>query len=142
MLTLVVFVPLVGALAILLLIRNPRTARSFAVAVAITDLALAAMAFYLFDPAKLGMQLVEQFDWIEPLNIQYYLGLDGLNAPLVLLTGILGMCAVLASWNVTVRVREHFVWLLVLQTAVMGVFVAMDFVLFFVFWELELIPLY
>ena len=142
MLTAVVFVPLAGALAILLLIRNPRAARSFAVAVTVADLALAAMAFYLFDPDKLGLQLVEQFDWIEPLNVQYYLGLDGLNAPLVLLTGILGMCAALASWNVNIRVREHFVWLLVLQTAVMGVFVAMDFVLFFLFWELELVPLY
>ena len=62
--------------------------------------------------------------------------------PLVLLTGLLGFCAVIGSWNMKLRVKEYFVWLLVLQTAVMGVFASLDFLLFFLFWELELIPMY
>ena len=68
--------------------------------------------------------------------------MDGLSAPLVLLTALIGLCAVLASWRVEHRMREYFVWLLVLQTAVMGVFTSLDFLLFFLFWELELLPMY
>ena len=60
----------------------------------------------------------------------------------MLLTGLLGFCAVLASWHITTRVREYFVWLLLLQTAVMGVFTSLDLLLFFLFWELELLPMY
>ena len=74
--------------------------------------------------------------------MQYFLAVDGLSAPLVLLTGLLGMVAVFASWSVQTRVREYFVWLLALQGAVMGVFTALDFFLFFLFWELELIPMF
>ena len=70
------------------------------------------------------------------------MGIDGLSAPLVLLTGLLGFCAVLASWHITTRVKEYFVWLLLLQTAVMGVFTSLDLLLFFLFWELELLPMY
>ena len=142
MLTALVFTPLAGALVIVLLLRNPRVVRGFAVAVTVADLALAAIAFSTYDLEQGGLQLVEQLDWIAPLNVQYFLGLDGLNAPLVLLTGLVGMCAAIASAGIHVRVREYYAWLLVLQTAVMGVFVALDFVLFFIFWELELVPLF
>ena len=75
-------------------------------------------------------------------QVEYFLGVDGLSAPLVLLTGLLGFVAVFASWNVKHRVREYFFWLLVLQTAVMGVFTALDFILFFLFWELEMAPMF
>ena len=142
MLTAVVFLPLAGALVIALLPRGPKMVRGFAIAVTVADLALAALAFYLYDPGQPGLQLTERHDWIPPLHVEYFLSLDGLSAPMVLLTGLLGMCAALASWNVQLRVREYFAWLLVLQTAVMGVFVALDFVLFFVFWELELVPMF
>ena len=69
-------------------------------------------------------------------------GVDGLSAPMVLLTGLLGFCAIIASWSIRERVREYFIWLLLLQTAVMGVFTSLDFLLFFLFWELELLPMY
>ena len=92
-------------------------------------------------------------DWIpiESFEVQYFLAVDGLSAPLVMLTGLLGMVAVFASWNIgeqreaqgeDPRVREYFVWLLALQGAVVGVFTSLDFLLFFVFWELELIPMF
>ena len=167
MLTAVVFTPLVGALAILLLMAvakvmrrqadsarpkatsgwlkagaRARWVRGLAVAIAMAEMALSAIVFLSYDRELGGMQLVTRAAWIAPLNAQYHLGIDGLSAPLVLLTGLLGLCAVLSSWNVRRRVKEHFVWLLVLQTAVMGVFTSLDFLLFFVFWELELAPMY
>ena len=142
MLSATVFVPLAGAVVIAVLLRGPRFIRGFALAVAVADLALAVAAFYTYGRDKEGFVLVERLDWIPSLNVQYLLGLDGLNAPMVLLTGILGVCAVFASWHIHERVREYFVWLLILQTAVMGVFLSLDFVLFFIFWELELLPMY
>ena len=142
MLSATVFVPLAGAVVIAVLLKGPRFIRGFALAVAVADLALAVAAFYTYGRDKEGFVLVERLDWIPSLNVQYLLGLDGLNAPMVLLTGILGVCAVFASWHIHERVREYFVWLLILQTAVMGVFLSLDFVLFFIFWELELLPMY
>ena len=142
MLTAVVFVPLAGALVIALFLRGDRLVRWFAVAVTVADLALAGAVFAMYFQDREGFRLVEQHSWIEPLNIQYLMAVDGLSAPLVLLTGLLGMSAAFASWGIQTRVREYFVWLLVLQTAVMGVFVSLDFVLFFIFWELELLPMY
>ena len=142
MLSAVVFLPLAGALAIVLILRGDRLVRWFAVAVTVADLALAGVVFGMYFQDREGFRLVEQHSWIEPLNIQYLMAVDGLSAPLVLLTGLLGMSAAVASWSIRTRVREYFVWLLVLQTAVMGVFVSLDFVLFFIFWELELLPMY
>ncbi len=142
MLTVAVFLPLAGALVIVTLLRHAKVIRGFAVAVTVADLAAAVLVFLAYDSQEGGPQLVQQFNWIVPLNVQYYLGLDGLNAPMVLLTGLVGMCAALASWRIEVRVREYFAWLLLLQTAAMGVFLSLDFVLFFTFWELELVPMY
>ena len=142
MLSAVVFLPLAGAAVIALFLRGAKLVRGFALAVVVADLVLAGIIFWVYFQDKSGLRLVERHDWIRPLNIHYFLGVDGLSVPLVLLTGLLGMCAVFASWNIRERVREYFVWLLVLQTAVMGVFVALDFVLFFIFWELELLPMY
>ena len=147
MLSAVVFIPLLGALFILLFLRDPGKIRLWAVGVTVTELALAIAIFSLFntgDYRVLGnMEMVElNADWISPLGVEYFLGVDGLSVPMVLLTALLGMCAVFASWTVKLRVREYFMWLLILQTAVMGVFVSLDLVLFFIFWELELLPMY
>ena len=147
MLSVLVFLPLAGALVALLL-KQDRHIRMWAALVTITELALAIVAFVMFrtgDYAREGnMELVERYeDWIPALNIQYHLGVDGLSMPMVLLTALLGMCAVFASWHgIRDQVKEYFMWLLILQTAVMGVFVSMDLILFFIFWELELLPMY
>lgn len=152
LLTATVFLPMVGALLIALFIRGNRRVRLFATAVALADMVLAIVVFSLFnhgDGAQ-RFQMIDKFNWIgegsffnnQSFEASYHLGVDGLSAPMVLLTGILGFCAVLASWAVQLRVREYFVWLLVLQTAVMGVFTSLDFLLFFLFWELELLPMY
>jgi NADH-quinone oxidoreductase subunit M len=142
MLTAIVFVPAAGALLIAVLGRNTRMVRGIALTAVLLDLGLALGLFaaYYSDPG--GVQFPQRAAWIPLFNIEYFLGVDGLSVPLVLLTGILGLSAVLVSWRINVRVREFFFWLLLLQTSVMGVFVALDMVLFFVFWELELVPMY
>jgi NADH-quinone oxidoreductase subunit M len=146
LLTATVFLPTAGALVILILLKTDRSIRFFATLVGIADLALSMMVFILFDhtAGAARFQLVDRFDWItsQTVSASYFLGVDGLSTPLVLLTGLLGLCAILASWHIGFRVKEYFIWLLLLQTAVMGVFTSLDFLLFFLFWELELVPMY
>jgi len=152
LLTATVFLPLAGALAIATLVKGDRNIRVFAGLIALAELALAIGVMVLFDHGEGAQrfQLVDKFAWIGEgsifdngtMDAGYHLAVDGLSAPMVLLTGLLGFCAIVGSWNVQLRVKEYFVWLLVLQTAVMGVFVSMDFLLFFLFWELELLPMF
>ncbi len=145
LLTATVFLPAVGAV-LLLLLRGDKVIRGAAVAIVLADLVLALLVFALFqrgeDAAR--FQFVDQFSWIPDVGLKasYLLAVDGLSAPLVALTGLLGLSAVLASWHVGTRVKEYFFWLLILQAAVMGVFTALDLLLFFLFWELELVPMY
>ncbi len=145
LLTVTVFLPAAGAF-LLLLLRGNRVIRGTAVAIAVADLVLALLVFALFERGEdaARFQFVDQFAWIPDVGLKasYLLAVDGLSAPLVALTGLLGLSAVLASWHVGVRVKEYFFWLLLLQSAVMGVFTAMDLLLFFLFWELELVPMY
>ena len=146
LLTAAVFLPAAGAMVILLLGRGDRSIRTFAVLVALADMVVALLVFALFDQGDgaARFQFVDRFSWIpgETLRASYFMGVDGLSAPLVALTGIIGFCAVLGSWRVNHRVKEYFFWLLVLQTAVMGVFATLDLLLFFLFWELELVPMF
>ena len=145
LLTATVFLPAAGAV-LLLLLRGNRVIRGAAVAIAVADLVLALLVFALFERGQdaARFQFIDQFAWIPDVGLKasYLLAVDGLSAPLVALTGLLGLAAVLASWHVTLRVKEYFFWLLLLQTAVMGVFTALDLLLFFLFWELELVPMY
>ena len=152
LLTATVFLPLAGALVIAGLPKGDRRVRTFAIAVFLTDLALAITVFSLFDhgDGAKRFQLIDEFGWIGEASVfnnttfdaSFRLGVDGISAPLVLLTGLLGLCAALGSLDIRFRVREFFIWLLVLQTAVMGVFSSLDFLLFFLFWELELLPMF
>ena len=146
LLTATVFLPAVGALILLLLVKGNKNVRNFAVFIALADLVLSMVVFSFFDRSEGAdrFQFVDKITWIPDvgLNAHFFLAVDGLSAPLVALTGLLGMCAILASWHVGFRVKEYFVWLLVLQTAVMGVFTSMDLLLFFLFWELELVPMF
>ena len=144
LLTLAIFLPIVGAILIALFL-NGKNARTLALITTLAELALTSYIFLLYDKEKGGYQLVDKFEgWIpfDTFRVDYFLGIDGLSAPLVLLTGILGSVAVFASWSVSVRMKEHFMWLLVLQCAVIGLFTSLDFFLFFLFWELELIPMF
>ncbi|MBT97605.1 MAG: oxidoreductase [Dehalococcoidia bacterium] len=146
LLTATVFLPAVGALILLLAVKGDKNVRNFAVLIALADLVLSLVVFSFFDRSDGAdrFQFVDKVTWIPDvgLNANFFLTVDGLSAPLVALTGLLGMCAVLASWHIGLRVKEYFVWLLVLQTAVMGVFTSMDLLLFFLFWEVELVPMF
>ena len=145
LLTATVFLPLAGAVLIAALVRGDLWVRYVAGVIALADLLLSIVVFARYDLDAGGVQLVDRLaNWIpvESFRAQYFLGVDGLSAPMVLLTGLLGMAAVFVSWGIRHRVREYFIWLLVLQTAVMGVFSALDFILFFLLWELELVPMF
>lgn len=142
MLSSIIFLPAVGAFAILLVGRSPVTIKAIASITALTNLVLSIVLFFRFSHETSVVQFSERADWIQSLNVQYFVGLDGLSLPLVLLTSILGLSAVLISWEIKYRVKEYFFWILLLQTSVMGVFLSLDLIQFFVFWELELIPMF
>jgi NADH-quinone oxidoreductase subunit M len=142
LLSAIIFLPIVAAVLVLALGRTQQTARLIALAAVVGELALTLIAFAGYDADAGGYQYVQRFDWISAFDIQYLIGVDGLSAPMVLLNGILGVAAVLVSWGVKERVNQYYMWLLVLQGAVMGVFVSLDLILFFVFWELELVPMF
>jgi len=99
---------------------------------------------YFFNhAASSAMAYVEgPYNWIPSLNIQYYLGVDGISVPMVFLTGLLTTLSLLASFNIVNRVKEYFAFFLLLEAGMMGVFVALDFFLFYVFWEVMLVPMY
>jgi NADH-quinone oxidoreductase subunit M len=147
MLTFVIFFPLVGALAMVLVPQRYETsAKWIASVVSAIVLACVVGLFVAFDRDDSGYQFVTDtpiFDSdITDLAFNYAVGVDGLSLPLVLLTAFLGLVAVLISWNVEMRPREYFAWLLVLETSLLGVFSVLDLALFFVFWEVELIPMF
>ncbi len=147
LLTALVFLPAAGAVMIALFGSNARAVRITAAGVMVADLALGLFAWYFMSSAdanSIGERLgaYDTNAWIPGVNAVYSLALDGLSLPMVVLTGLLGLVAVLGSWHVTTRVREYHVWLLLLLTGVLGVFAARDLLLFFLFWEVELIPMY
>ena len=147
MLTTFLLLPLVGALFIAFLPRErEHEARWLALAGAGLAFLVSVLVFVLLDRQHEGLQFVDTFQWIgladAGFSVQFGLGVDGLSAAMVLLNGLLSVTAVLISFNVTLRPREYFIWLLVLETAVSGVFLSTDLVQFFLFWELELLPMY
>jgi len=144
-LTVLVFLPAVAAILVLLLPGNRAyLAKYIALAGALASLALSIWIFVSFDVDATGFQFVERREWVNlgAFKLQYFLGVDGLSMPLVVLTTFLTAAAVLVSFSVTNRQRTYFALLLVLSTSVLGVFIALDFMLFFLFWELELFPMY
>ncbi|OGO43319.1 MAG: oxidoreductase [Chloroflexi bacterium RBG_16_60_22] len=145
-LTVILFLPAVGAALIALIPGlSERKIKNMAAIFTFFPLALSIYLFIIFD-RSLGatgtMQFEETYLWIAPLNAHYHLGVDGLSMPLVLLTAFLGFLAVLISWKVHARPREFFAWLLLLETSILGVFASLDLLLFFIMWEIEVIPMY
>jgi NADH-quinone oxidoreductase subunit M len=142
-LSMLLFFPLLGAVALWLLDNDDDLVKNAALAVAGLELVLACVVLLHFVPDSAAMQFVERVAWIPPLGIGYHLGVDGISVLFVALTAFLTVLIVLYSWD-TVRhqVRTYFVALLALETTIVGVFVSLDLILFFVFWELMLIPSY
>lgn len=143
MLSAIVFLPLVGAVLIVLLPgQSARLTKLVAAAFTLVTLALALAVFVGFDLSARGVQFQEKALWIPALKAHYFLGVDGISLPMVVLTALLGFLVVPISWHIDHRVKEYFAWLLVLETGILGVFIALDFFLFFLFWEVELVPMY
>ena len=142
----ILFLPVVGIIVIALLPKpQQRTIKLIALVFALASFALSIAVFCLFDRSGgvIGqIQFEEKLSWIPAINAFYHLGVDGLSLPLVILMTFLGVLAVLVSWNIQLRPKEYFIWLLLLETSILGVFCSLDMVLFFLFWELELIPMY
>ena len=142
MLSLVLFLPAVGAIIIALFMKQAKAVRLTAALFTLASFIIALALFIGFDRDVGGIQFVEQMNWISSIGAEYYLGVDGLSMPLMLLTAFLGFLAVFVSWKIKDRVREYFIWLLLLETGILGVFCSLDLLLFFLFWEVELIPMY
>ncbi|MCX7859566.1 NADH-quinone oxidoreductase subunit M [Chloroflexus sp.] len=122
--------------------RYPDLMRWVGTGFALLSLILSLLVFLAYDPARGGFQFIEQLDWIPQLGISYLLGVDGINLPMLLLNGIVIFTGALMSWNIEERAKEYWVWLLLLTTGVYGVFSALDLFLFFVFYELAVLPMY
>lgn len=141
-LTTLIFLPVVFALVIALWPQKS-TIRPIALGFSIAHFLYGLTLFQNFDPSSAQLQLVEQYPWIERFGIQYFLGMDGISFWLVQLTTFLAPLIILASWkSIDQKVRGFHVAFFMLQTAMLGTFLAFDAILFYVFWELSLIPMY
>ena len=144
LLSLILFTPLVGVVLLLLTDRRQEERiRWIANATAGVGFLVSLPLWFWYDTQDAGWQFVERLAWIPSIGAEYFLGVDGFSALLILLTTLMGVIAVLSSWTaITVRVKEYYVFLLALQTGMLGAFMALDFLLFFLFWEVMLVPMY
>src|SRR5947208_15693243 len=137
------FIPLAGAVVVLLLPgKSHNLIRWVAAVFTAPPLVMAMWLFANFDPAKTGFQFREEVAWIPAYNIKYFVGIDGLSISMVLLTALLCFLCIFASWGIDKAVKGYFALFLLLDTAMMVLFVALDFFLFYIFWELMLLHIY
>jgi len=143
-LSLLIFFPLVGA-GVLLFIKkeNLGALRTVAFIISIVEFAFSLPLFFAFDTTTAAMQFVESTWWVQAYGISYKVGIDGISLLLVLLTTFLTVLCILCSWSaITFRVKEYMISFLFLETGMLGALVALDLILFYVFWEVMLIPMY
>ena len=142
----IIFLPALGAVLVAFLPGlSGRAVRYMAAVFTLVPLVLSILLFFAFgrSGSMAGViQFEEKLSWIPAISANYHLGVDGLSLPLVILMALLGFLVVLISWKVDLRIREYFAWLLLLETSILGVFCALDMLLFFLFWEIEIVPMY
>jgi NADH-quinone oxidoreductase subunit M len=142
-LSVIVFTPIVTGLLLLLMPgERKEEIRVTALAASLFALLLSAWVYFSYDVAAGGYQFMERYDWLPALGISYFVGVDGIGAPLVLLTGIVMFTGVLISWGIDDRPREFFAFLFILATGVFGVFVAQDLFMLFFFYEIAVFPMF
>jgi len=143
-LSLLIFLPLVGtALVLMIPSSKPGVVRGTAFLVSVLTFVLSIPLITMLDGARSGMQFVERKEWVPNLGISYFLGVDGISALLIVMTTFLSAIAILSSFgSITNRIKPYYATLLALETGMIGVFAALDLVLFYVFWEAVLIPMY
>ena len=145
LLSLLIWFPVVGGMLVLTTggDRRAMTARWLALGVSVITFALSVSLWTGFNRSTADMQFVERFPWIERFHIEYFLGVDGISVPLVLLTTILTIVVVVAGWKVIqTRVAQYFAAFLIMEGLMIGVFCALDGILFYLFWEAMLIPMF
>ena len=143
-LSLLIFFPVLGGLFLLRISKeNVKAVKVMALIISLLEFALTLPLWFLFDKTTYHMQFVEKHSWISLFNINYSLGIDGISILFVMLSALITILCVLISWNsIQTKVKEFFVALLLLEGAMIGVFCALDFFLFYVFWEAMLIPMF
>ena len=143
LLTWLTFVPVIGMVVILFMPRERHLLIKIVAAAATgVSLVLSVALFMAFDRTTSDIQFVERAAWIPSFNINYFVGIDGLSVSLVILTALLSFLCIFASWNIGKAIKAYFALFLLLEAGMIGVFVALDFFLFYVFWEVMLLPMY
>jgi NADH-quinone oxidoreductase subunit M len=139
----ITFLPTLGALVLLFIPRSREALiKGWALAVSVVVFLLSLPLYFQFSDTYRGMQFVEKTPWVTSWQIYYSVGVDGLNLFLVLLTTLLSMVAILASWQaISERVKEYMMFMLLMETGMLGVFISLDLFLFYAFWEVSLIPM-
>ena len=142
-----IFIPLLGAVVVLFLPKEKFgairwTSAFFSFIPMLLSFWLTYEYYFNFKESAQMFFVEGPFSWIAPINAQYFLGVDGISVPMLFLTGLLSFVSILASFNIARRVKEYFAFFLFLETGMMGVFCALDFFLFYVFWEVMLVPMY
>src|SRR5512132_96026 len=144
-LSIITYVPLAGALVLIFLFPKDRPGpiKYFATLVAGLDFVISLPLWFVFQRGKPGYQFQERVSWIPSLGVDYHFGIDGISLVLILLTTFIGFIAVYSSYTAIMeRQKEYYVLLLLLQTFMIGTFCSLDFFLFYVFWEIMLVPMY
>jgi NADH-quinone oxidoreductase subunit M len=143
LLSLILFVPAIAAVIILFLPDGEhKLIRWFALGASLIPFVLSLIAWFRFDANQPGFQFEESYVWYEAIGSSFHLGVDGLSLTMVLLTTLLTPLAILASFSITDRVKWYMMLFLFLETGMLGVFMALDLLIFFVFWEVGLVPMY
>ncbi len=143
-LSLLIFFPLLGAILLLFIDKEKlETLRVVTLLISIIEFLLSLPLFFTFNTKTAEMQFVEDYWWVQSYGISYKLGIDGISLLLVLLTTFLTVLCILSSWKaITQRVKEYMISFLFLETGMVGALVSLDLILFYVFWEVMLIPMY
>src|SRR5438552_9451585 len=142
-LTIITFTPADGAVLLLFYNRDHvRSIRTFALIITILTFVFSLHLIAHFDSRGPDFQFAIRIPWIPSFGIDYSMGVDGISIFLILLTALLTPLAVLASWSVHERLKEYFIFMLLLETGMIGVFASLDLFLFYVFWEIMLVPMY
>src|SRR5574341_1144201 len=139
----ILFAPFVGVTALIFISnRQLMLVRGIAAASAGICLLASLYLFYAYDTTKGGFQFIQRFEWSEQLLIQFYLGVDGIVAPLLLASAILLFAGIFISWHIKDRTKEFYIWLLILAAATIGVFMSLDLFFLYFFYEMSVIPMY
>ncbi len=142
-LTLILFMPVLAAVIIMILPHDQEDLiRWVAFALSFIPLLLSIVLWVNFDPGKAGFQFEQKVIWYPPINSSFHVGVDGISLTMILLTTLLTPLAILASFSIKERVKSYMVLFFLLEMGMLGVFMMLDLMLFFVFWEFGLVPMY